>query len=516
MTTRTSPAVGIDLGTTFSVLAYVDARGQPRTVLNSEGDAATPSVVLFEEHGITVGKEALKAAALEPERVADFAKRDMGRDFYSRDIGGRRVPPEVVQSLVLEKLKTDAEAQLGPIAQAVITVPAYFNEPRRKATQDAGALAGLDVLDLINEPTAAAIAYGFAHGFLTEQGQSQRPETVLVYDLGGGTFDVTLMHIDGRRYRSIATAGDVHLGGIDWDRRLVEHVAEAFRQRHRRDPRDSADGLKRLERETEDAKRALSARERATITFEHRGDGVRVPITRGEFERVTADLLERTRFTVQSVLRDAQLDWSAVTRVLLVGGSTRMPMVPRMLEEESGLKPDRSLSADEAVAHGAAIYAKILLDARSGQTPQFAVQNVNSHDLGVLALDPATARPRRSVLIPRNTPLPATKGRRYRTHRDDQRSVQIKVIEGGDATGRNATAIGECTIRDLPPGLSAGTFVDVYFSYAENGRLTVRARLPDLDRQAVLTIERASGLTESRFRQWQARLTAPGPLEFEG
>jgi len=210
-------AVGIDLGTTFSALAYVDPPDRPVTVSNAEGDKTTPSVVFFDRKRPIVGVEAVEAGILEPDRLAQFAKRDVGEVVYGKSIRGERIPPEVIQALVLKKVKADAELQLGEIRQVVITVPAFFNEPCRKATQDAGRLAGIDVLDIINEPTAAAITFGFRQGFLTSKGESRERERILIYDLGGGTFDVAIMEIDGGSYTTIATAGDVYLGGIDWD-----------------------------------------------------------------------------------------------------------------------------------------------------------------------------------------------------------------------------------------------------------------------------------------------------------
>ncbi|MEI8381796.1 MAG: Hsp70 family protein [Planctomycetota bacterium] len=506
--------IGIDLGTTFSVVAYLDGSGRPITIVNGEGDLITPSVVLFDGKSAVVGKEAVKAAVMEPDLIADFAKRDMGSMFYSKKVGGQQLPPEVIQSLILEKLKNDAERKLGPIGKVVVTVPAFFNEPRRKATQDAAQLAGLEVLDIINEPTAAAIAFGYQVGFLDAKGEARKKETILVYDLGGGTFDVTLMEIEGSEFTAIATGGDVFLGGIDWDRRLADYIADKFRDKHHGfDPRQDAAGTQRLLKEAEDVKRTLSARDQVTITFEHVGQGIRLPITRTEFEELTADLLERTRFTTRSVLKEAKLQWTDVTRLLLVGGSTRMPMVQTMLEEESGLKVDRSLSPDEAVAHGAALYAGLLL-ARQDDSPNkpskpaMSVRNVSSHDLGVLSKDPVTGRPMNSVMIPRNTVLPVTKGKRYRTAKLGQKNIVINVIEGGDSAGRNSTPIGRCTIQDLPDDLPAGTVVEVYFTYGENGRLKVEGRLPDLKRKAVLSIERASGLNDDKLDEWGKRLKA--------
>ncbi|MEJ7636422.1 MAG: Hsp70 family protein [Singulisphaera sp.] len=282
-------AVGIDLGTTFSVIAHLDPTGRPWTVANAEGDATTPSVVLFDGDATVVGKEALKSAAMEPDRVAQFAKRDMGGTSYSRTINGQSYPPEVIQSLVLAKLKRDCEDRIGPVRKAVVTVPAYFNEPRRRATLDAGRLAGLEVLDIINEPTAAALAFGVQHGFLTAKGESKQAETILVYDLGGGTFDATLMAIDGRDYRALATAGDVprdRLGPADRG-----PGAEEFKAKHRGlDLRITpAPPATMVESRTPPA----LSRGRATIVFEHAGQGIRVMLSRDRFEEMTGDLLER-------------------------------------------------------------------------------------------------------------------------------------------------------------------------------------------------------------------------------
>lgn len=501
-----NPAVGIDLGTTYSVVAFLDPAGRPQTILNAEGDLTTPSVVLFDKSSVVVGKEAVKAASLEPDCIADFAKREMGCTAYSKTIHDEHFPPEVIQSFVLEKLKTDAEKKLGSFRKAVITVPAYFNEPRRKATQDAGHLAGLEVLDIINEPTAAALTFGVQRGFLKRDGTAESDETILVYDLGGGTFDVTLMEIRGDSYATVGTGGDVYLGGIDWDRRLVDHIAEAFKAKYRFDLRQNPGACHRLMRAAEDAKQTLTARQETTILFDHSGDAVRLPVARADFESMTADLLERTRMTVRGVLKDAGLQWSDVTRILLVGGSTRMPMVRRMLREESGKELDCSLSAAEAVAHGAAIYAGLLLEGDASSGRAVRVQNVNSHDLGVLGIELATGRPRRKVMIPRNTPLPAKHASRFATHRDNQPDVVVNIVEGGDDTGQNATHIGACVIRNLPLGLPKGTRVRVVFAYAANGRLDVYAHLPTVGSTATLTLERTSGLNNKALDEWRDRL----------
>ena len=510
-------AVGIDLGTTFSAVAFLDDDGRPVTVRNAEGDLITPSVVFLDKSGCIVGKEAVNAAEFEPQRVARFMKRDMGESVFSKTLRGEQLPPEVLQAVVLRKLRMDAELQLGPIRKAVITVPAFFNEPCRKATMDAGRLAGIDVLDIINEPTAAAICYGIQQGFLNHAGAAAQREVVLIYDLGGGTFDVTLMEINGTKYRALATGGDVYLGGADWDQRLVDYLAEEFQKQCGSDPRlDPASAEALLQRAIE-AKHALSAREEMSVFVSLDSQRARISVTRAKFEELTADLLDRTLLTVRKVLRDAETALARqeasqgvidlnVTRLLLVGGSTRMPAVSRMLEQECGLVPDRSLSPDEAVAHGAAVYAGLLLKQGAVRLKGISLTNVSSHDLGVLGIERDTGRPRRSVMIRANSPLPTAATKTFPLSRDGQTSVRIDVIEGGDDTGNNSTAIGRCTVHGLPTGLAAQTPVAVTFEYARNGRLTVKAKLPTIGRDANLVIDRAAGLTDADLERWQRRL----------
>lgn len=501
------PAVGIDLGTTYSVVANLDRDDKPITLTNDEGELTTPSVVYFDKSGTLVGREAIKAAEFEPERVARFAKRDMGDGFYHKPILGNQLPPEIIQALILKKLKQDAELRIGSFAEAVITVPAYFNEPRRKATQDAGRLAGIEVLDIINEPTAAAIAYGIRQGFLTASGAAHDRELVLVYDLGGGTFDVTLMEIVGRHFNAIATAGDVHLGGIDWDQSIADLINDRFQDEHGVDLRDDASASEALIDESIRVKHTLTAREEATVRFVHDGKRLQFEVTRAELEQRTAGLLDRTRMTVKRLLKDAKLDWPELTRLLLVGGSTRMPMVQTMLEQESGLKVDRSLSPDEAVAHGAAIYAGMLLGGGEGVNLSFDVQNVSSHDLGVMGLDTATGRPRRHVMIPRNSQLPCKRASLFKTAKQDQKSVAVRVVEGGTDAGQGAAPIGKCVVQGLPNDLPKGTPVKVIFKYGTDGRLEIRAQLPTAACDAQTVIQRASGMSAEDFERWGERLT---------
>ena len=361
--------VGIDLGTTFSAIAYVDHAGTPVTIPNAEGQLTTPSVVLFdEEGGLVVGQEARRAALIYPDRIAIWVKRDMGEKLYHQQIAGRWLSPSALSAIVLKKLKKDAEQRIGPIVGAVVTVPAYFDEARRQATVDAGAIAGLKVLDIINEPTSAAVDYGFRT--YVEHGGSARDVigmhkgrgegTSLVYDLGGGTFDAAIIKTEGETLRVLATDGDVRLGGKDWDDAIVDYAAEQFATAYQDDPREDPQSHQALQVAAEDAKHALSRLKRTNLVVNHGGNRQTLELTRETFEELTSNLLFRTARRVDRVMEDAELSWDQVDRILLVGGSTRMPQVSDMLREKSGKEPDHSLAADEVVAHGAAIHAAIL------------------------------------------------------------------------------------------------------------------------------------------------------------
>lgn len=501
-------AVGIDLGTTYSVLAYLDGEGRPVTVRSSEGDLTTPSVVLFDGGAVIVGKEAVKAISREAERVADCAKRDVGLRAYHKSVNGKQLPPEVIQAYVLKKLKDDASHQIGAFREAVITVPAYFDEVRRKATQDAGYMAGLDVLDIINEPLAAALACGIDGAYLSPKGESKNEQKLLVYDLGGGTFDVTLMSIQGTEFTTLATDGDVRLGGLDWDQRLAKFAAERFADAHGFDPRRDPNSAGALWRECEDAKRTLSAREKAVIACDFRGQGLVVEVTRRQFTELTADLLERTEFTTREVLRAAGLDWGSIDRVLLVGGSSRMPMVVEMLQRLSGKQVDHAASPDEAVAYGAAIHAGLLLDKRSGRTPRFTIRNVNSHSLGVVGTQTSTGERQTRVLIPRNTPLPVKVRRVYRTQDPGQASVLVPIVEGESPRPDACTQIGQCVVKDLPANLPARSPVEVTFAYAANGRLSVRVRVSGTSKEVTQEIVRRNGLARKELDGWRSRISS--------
>ena len=505
-------SVGIDLGTTFSAVAHLDNEGRPLTIINSEGELTTPSAVFFDHDAVIVGTEATIAGESDTDRLARNAKRDMGDARYRKKIRDCFLPPEVIQSLILKRLKSDAELKLGKFQKAVITVPAYFNEPRRKATQDAGELAGIDVIDIINEPTAAALAYGVQQGFLNDQGAAKELERVLVYDLGGGTFDVTLMEIKNSHFRTIGTAGDVYLGGIDWDHRIFDFAMKEFETKHEICFENDNSLKEKLMNQCIRAKASLSARSQTIIRLEQQGERHKIELTRASFEDLTKDLLERTKLTTERLLRDAKTEWSTVTKLLLVGGSTRMPMVGKMLEKISGLKVDRTLSPDECVAHGAAIYADILLKHGQDAGAGISIKNVNSHDLGVLGIDSKTKTKRRKIVIPRNHNLPTKASRKFQTAKDGQTQIIVQVIEGGTDTGQGATMIGKCIVQDLPANIKKGTEVVVSFNYLSSGRIHVVAEIPELNISADTAINRADGMTRADILSWKEKLDSDADL----
>ncbi|MGE0608065.1 MAG: Hsp70 family protein [Pirellulales bacterium] len=500
------PAVGIDLGTTFSIISHLDETGRPITLVNAEGDLTTPSVVLFDGDDVVVGKEAVKAMATEAARIADFAKRDLGQAMFHKTLDGKQYPPEVIQAYILKKLADDARRQLGDFTKVVVTVPAYFDEVRRKSTQDAGYMAGLEVMDIINEPTSAAVSFGYQQGFLNPQGSSSKPQKVLVYDLGGGTFDVTVMDINGTNFQALATDGDVQLGGRDFDYRLVDLVAEEFARQHGLDPRTDAGATGRLWRECEDAKRTLSARGKATITCDYMGMAARVEVTREKYEEMTFDLVDRTRFTTRQALQAAGLDWGQIDRVLMVGGSSRMPMIRNMLKQLTGKEPDTSVSADEAVGHGAALRAGLIIAQSNGEPPPFKIKNVNSHSLGIVGTDPATGRKRVAQLIPRNTTLPTRAERKFMTKSAGQDSVLVQIVEGESPSPDSCTALGKCVIRDLPKDLPAKSAVNVRFEYGADGRLTVSVKVEGTEKRVTQEIQRENSLSREQLDHWRDRI----------
>ncbi len=503
--------VGIDLGTTFSAIATLDDRGQAVTLPNIEGEMLTPSAILLEDGAAVVGQAARDVALEHPGLVAQIVKRSMGHPKYPHLVGGREFRPETLSAIILKKLVQDAERRIGPIGKAVITVPAYFDDTRRKATKDAGRIAGLDVLDILDEPTAAALAYSFQAGGISGPPLvAGKPlpiveRTVLVYDLGGGTFDVSLVRLSPRRFETLGIEGDVRLGGKDWDDRIVEFVAQRFKTQHGEDPRTDPVSLSALSQAAERAKRTLSKLTHASITCSHAGKTLTSQLTRAEFESITRDLLTRTRLTTQQVLNQAKMTWDKIDRVLLVGGSTHMPMTGQMIQELSGKIPDKSLAVSEVVARGAAIHAGIVAsrlgaaeaDDIGDMLGDVVEINVNSHSLGIEVKQGENRI--NDVLIPKNTQLPTAATRLYRTVVENQPRVRVKVLQGDAPQADMCISIGECWIEELPAQSPKSSPVQVRCGVGSNGLIEVTATDMTSGKAAHAEIHRAVGLSDEEI-----------------
>jgi len=501
--------VGIDLGTTYSTLAYVDDSGTPVAVPNEDDDVETASLILLMGKGhVIVGPKRERAAMEDPKNVIERIKRYMGRE-YSRMFDGRPVTPEFVSGLILKKLKQDAEKRIGPIGNAVVTVPYYFNDTRRKATQDAGKIAGLNVIDIMNEPTAATLTYAWHKGELgATASEFGKPKKALVYDLGGGTFDVTLVQYTPTHFQVLATDGDTELGGIDWNERLANYVADEFVARFGDDPRDSEQTLQILRNECDLKKIELTEKTETKILCRHAGKTLTLPITRAKFDQLTADLLQRTADTVQLVLEQAKLTPKDLDAVVLVGGSTLMPQVRQMMRNLMGREPYTGISPYVSVALGAAIHAAIL---EAQHRPESGMaetvrkmlgavkqENVNSHGLGIVVKEPGTGRTINHVMIPKNTRLPASVSQVFQTVQDNQRRVNVQVMEGDAPDPEACSLLGNCRIFDLPENLPKGSPVEVTYAFDTAGRISVTARDKTGGREASIEIQRRGTLTEEQ------------------
>ena len=502
--------VGIDLGTTFSSIAQLNNDGQPVALDNVDGKVITPSVVVLSEDGhVLVGPSFERISIEDPQNVIEAIKREMGnKDFYVV-YQNKKLTPEFVSALILKKMKQDAESQVGPIANAVITVPYYFNDVRRKATQDAGRIAGLNVIDIINEPTAATLAYAWMKGELGRTDIEAVEKTILVYDLGGGTFDVTVVKYTPTQFRVLATDGDVMLGGLDWSRRIVDHLSEQFKQKYGNDPREDPETLQQLAQDCEDAKRILSGSAQTPISCYYQGNSMTVNLTRGDFERMTADLLQRTRDTTELVIQQSGIKEDELNDVVLVGGSTHMPVVEQMLKEICGDKLARDVVPEEAVAQGAAIHAAILEAKATGGESRMGkalisrlrsvnTSDVNSHSLGVKITDPNDrSRKINHIMIPKNTQIPFSVKQRFVTNSNNQSRIHVNVLEGDAIDPVACEEIGDFRILGLPPNLPAGSPVELEYAYDANGRINASARELTNNIEASTQIVRESGLDEN-------------------
>ncbi len=503
--------VGIDLGTTYSAIAMLDHDGNPKVLQNADGRDITPSVVLLDEDRVVVGPSFERISVANPESIVEAIKREMGNKNFYVVYQNKKLTPEFISALILKKMKQDAEKIIGPIANAVITVPYYFNDVRRKATQDAGRIAGLNVIDIINEPTAATLAYAWSKGELGRADLKAEERTILVYDLGGGTFDVTVVRYTPTSFRVLATDGDVMLGGLDWSKRLSDHLVEQFKRKFGVDPSEDPETMLTFHQEAEDAKRDLSSKMQVPISVYYKGNTLSVSLSRTEYERMTADLLQRTKDTTELVLQQSGVAPGTLDELVLVGGSTYMPVVEQMLREVCQREPSRALAPERAVAEGAAIHAAIL-QARNGVNTGGIVDvvqkrlnsvrttDVNSHSLGIKISDPKDkTRKINHIMIPKNSPIPHNVKQRFGTNADGQQRIHVEILEGDAIDPAACELIGDFRITNLPQSLPKGSPIEITYSYDGSGRISATAKELTGNNQASAEIVRDSGLNEGQI-----------------
>ena len=478
-------AVGIDLGTTYSCISYLTPQGEPVTIPNAEGELSTPSVVLFDSDTAIVGTEALRHAVSQPERVIQNSKRFMGDRQKFWVVDGKVHRPPDVAALILRKLLDAGEERLGPIKHAVITVPAQFSDLQRQDTAEAGRRAGLERVDIINEPVAAALCYVLSEGmWFAELAHDQ---TVMVFDLGGGTFDLSLVRYNKSEVKVVASGGDLQLGGIDWNRRIEEFACDEFIKETPLDPRLDKESMQGLAIEVEQTKRSLSARPQAPLTVQHAGRRKTFSLDQEHFELLTSDLVTRCEQITLALLKDRKLGWAHVDTVLVTGGATRMPMIRKMLQRVSGTTLNTTLSPDQSITQGAAYYAGMLLSGQkfaktylgkeaSARLSKFKQVSVNARGLGILVRDKETGLRVPHYLLPPHTPLPAEVKQTYGTVVPNQKRVHLHIVESGISPDQPFVKLGACVIEELPADLPVSAPIEVTIRYDEQARVHVAGK----------------------------------------
>lgn len=490
-----SKTIGIDLGTTNSCVSVVEG-GTPIIIPNEKGERTTPSVVAFTKEGEQlVGSLALRQAVMNSERTISSVKRYMGTDKKYM-IDGKQWSPQEISSLILRKLKTDAENYLGEkVTVAVITVPAYFNDIQRQATKDAGRIAGLNVKRIINEPTSAALAYGLDNG---------TPQKIMVYDLGGGTFDVSVIEIGEGVIEVLATNGDNHLGGDDFDERIIDHLVDVIKKEYRLDVHRDLAALQRVKEAAEQAKKELSSSESAYITLPYlsvtNGNPINVDytLTRSKFDELTRDIVERTAIPVRNALTDAGIAASELGKVILVGGSTRIPAVQRKVKELTGITPSKNINPDECVALGAAAQGDTLT---GGSMILYGNRNILLLDVTPLSLSIETVGGVATRLVERNTTLPAHYSQVFSTAAPYQRSVEINVLQGERPMARDNKSVGKFKLNGIKAAPAGVPQIEVTFDIDANGILKVSAKDLDTGKEQSITIDDNERMSDIEIQQ---------------